>query len=1000
MIKLVLSRSFRKTASFLLLVALVFSVSTGGVLGNGVEPVKAAASTEEARFLQLYDQLKDPANGYFSPEGIPYHSIETLISEAPDYGHMTTSEAYSYWMWLEALYGYYTDDWSQLEAAWDNMEKYIIPVNEGDGNQEQPTMSYYNASSPATYAAEHPQPDLYPSLLNGQYAAGSDPLDSELKATYGNNETYLMHWLVDVDNWYGFGNLLNPSHTATYVNTFQRGEQESVWEAIPHPSQDDKSFGKTGEGFMSLFTKETNTPAPQWRYTNATDADARAIQALYWAKSLGYDNDAYFAKAKKMGDYLRYGMYDKYFQQIGSAADGSPSAGTGKNASHYLMGWYTAWGGGLGSTGNWAWRIGSSHAHQGYQNVVAAYALSDPNAGLTPNSPTAGDDWANSLTRQLEFYTWLQSNEGAIAGGATNSYDGSYHSYPAGTSTFYGMAYDDAPVYHDPPSNNWFGMQTWGVERIAELYYILAASGDTTSDNFKMAKQIIQNWVDWSIDYVFANSRPATDADGFYLDGLGNRVLGGNNPQIATVSAPGEFWVPGNVEWSGQPNTWNGFNNSTGNANLHAVTRNPNQDIGVLGSYIKALSFFAAGTKAESGNFTTLGTQAEQLAKDLLDVAWGYNDGIGLVTAEERGDYNRFFTKEVYFPAGWSGTFGQGNTIPGSNTIPSDPLKGGNGVYASYTDIRPDIVNDPQWSYLLNKYNTSWNEQTQTWDDGAPEFVYHRFWSQVDIATAYAEYDRLIQNGGTGPVEPVAPKAPTNVKAVAGDGVVNLSWNNVTGADSYTVKRSETSGGPYTDIATVTSNAYTDLSVINDTTYYYVISATNSVGTGPNSAEVSATPTDVPIPTGELKVQYRTDDTNANDNQIRAQFKIVNNGTQPVSLDNVKVRYYYTIDGEVGQQFHCDYAAVGSSNVSGSFVKLSNAVPGADYYYEISFGSGAGVLQPGADTGDIQIRINKTDWSNYAEGDDYSRDATKSSYADWNKVTAYLNGTLVWGMEP
>lgn len=34
-------------------------------------------SINEARFLQLYDQLKDPANGYFSPEGIPYHSIET-----------------------------------------------------------------------------------------------------------------------------------------------------------------------------------------------------------------------------------------------------------------------------------------------------------------------------------------------------------------------------------------------------------------------------------------------------------------------------------------------------------------------------------------------------------------------------------------------------------------------------------------------------------------------------------------------------------------------------------------------------------------------------------------------------------------------------------------------------------------------------------------------------------------------------------------------------------
>lgn len=995
---MILSRVFRKPASFLLSTALTFTLITGGMFGSATQA--QAASPEETRFLQLYTQLKDPSNGYFSQEGIPYHSIETLISEAPDYGHMTTSEAYSYWLWLEVLYGHYTGDWEPLESAWDNMEKYIIPVNEGDGKEEQPTMSYYNPNSPATYAAEYSQPDQYPSQLSGQYAAGRDPLDAELKATYGNNQTYLMHWLVDVDDWYEYGNLLNPTHTATYVNTFQRGEQESVWEAVPHPSQDDKSFGKAGEGFMSLFTKEANAPAAQWRYTNATDADARAIQAIYWAKSLGYDNEVYFEKAKKMGDYLRYGMYDKYFQEIGSAADGSPSAGNGKNASHYLMAWYTAWGGGLGNTGNWAWRIGASHAHQGYQNVVAAYALSDPDSGLIPNSPTAGQDWATSLSRQLEFYTWLQSNEGAIAGGATNSYDGAYKAYPAGTSTFYGMAYDDAPVYHDPPSNNWFGMQAWGVERIAELYYILASGGDTTSENFQMAKQITENWVDWSMDYVFTDSRPVTDSDGYYLDQQGNRVLGGDDPQIATVSAPGEFWIPSNLEWSGKPDNWNGFSNHTGNADLRVVTKNPGQDTGVLGSYIKALTFYAAATKAEEGNFTALGSQAEGLAKSLLDTAWNYNDGIGIVTTEERGDYNRYFTKEIYFPDGWTGTFGQGNTIPGNATVPSDPSKGGNGVYASYTDVRPNIVNDSQWAYLLDKYTNSWNPQTQTWDDGAPEFVYHRFWSQVDMATAYAEYARLIQGGGGGPVEPVAPKAPANLKAVSGDAQVELTWSKSSGAEEYTVKRAEVSGGAYSPIATVSTNAYTDLDVVNDTTYYYVVSASNAVGTSPDSAEVSATPNSKPIPTGELKVQYRTDDTGENDNQIRAQFKVVNNGTETVSLSDVKVRYYYTIDGDTSQQFNVDYAVLGSGNVSGSFVKLEPALPGADYYFEIAFAPNAGTLAPGQDSGEIQIRINKSDWSNYAEADDYSRDASKTSYADWDKVTAYLGSSLVWGIEP
>ena len=59
--------------------------------------VTAATPTGEyaQRFLAQYKKIKDPANGYFSPQGIPYHSVETLIVEAPDYGHETTSEAYS-----------------------------------------------------------------------------------------------------------------------------------------------------------------------------------------------------------------------------------------------------------------------------------------------------------------------------------------------------------------------------------------------------------------------------------------------------------------------------------------------------------------------------------------------------------------------------------------------------------------------------------------------------------------------------------------------------------------------------------------------------------------------------------------------------------------------------------------------------------------------------------------------------------------------------------------
>lgn len=105
-------------------------------------------------------------------------------------------------------------------------------------------------------------------------------------------------------------------------------------------------------------------------------------------------------------------------------------------------------------------------------------------------------------------------------------------------------------------------------------------------------------------------------------------------------------------------------------------------------------------------------------------------------------------------------------------------------------------------------------------------------------------------------VAAMPPAAPADLSATPGANQVTLQWTasaGASGASSYKIARSTTSGSGYSVIGTVTSPtvSYTDTTAISGTTYYYVVAGVNTSGTGANSTEVSATPTGMPqAPTG------------------------------------------------------------------------------------------------------------------------------------------------------
>lgn len=695
------------------------------------------------RFNFAHDLLTNTDNGYFGPptgpnaKTVPYHAKErAIIVEAPDWTHESVSETVSYWVKLEAWKFALSGDATGLTKAWDSIEKVWIP-NEATG---QPWADY-NWGQPAGYTPDALALNQTPVAASNSLSVGADPIGQQLFNQYGTKAVYLMHWLIDVDGDYGFK---NPDGTTVnvFINNYQRGPVEDGLATITHPCYDNfQNGGGTPYGWQPIYGRsidlyqdgDQNSYSKQVNYSMAGDADVRAVGNTYLALKYGTLPTALKTKATKMADYIRYTLYDKYFR---------PIPGFDGGGCHYLLSWGCGFGVGLPVDGNpsyWGFRIGNSEIHHGYNGIDVAYAART-GSEFAPATQNSAATWAISLDRQLELCRWLQSPEGAIAGGVTSSWRGRYETPTDGrqNATFYGCYYNYSPSWFNPPSNNWTGFQAWGVQRISEVFVHSATKGSSEDSISHRCAVILDKFIPWfynectidletdTLDYPI-NSRWTSDTaiPGVTATQPSAKYMG--LPENPSVAGPDVYEYLPTKTWPGSNPDYAAFWANDGtvpNPNLHCVITEYGWDPGTAAGFAQILIQYCRGKSLKNGslsgtipNTSILFTDVLQMAADIMEFVWRKKDAEGFGSIGKMDALQRLDDKLWVPPQFGTGHMPKGEVVANGQT--------------TFASMRASFYQStPEWSQLRAFLDGTSSEY--------PSVNYHRFWNGADVAVGFA----------------------------------------------------------------------------------------------------------------------------------------------------------------------------------------------------------------------------------------------------------------------
>ncbi|MGN0631710.1 MAG: glycoside hydrolase family 48 protein, partial [Ruminococcus sp.] len=366
---------------------------------------------------------------------------------------------------------------------------------------------------------------------------------------------------------------------------------------------------------------------------------------------------------------------------------------------------------------------------------------------------------------------WLISNDGPIAGGCTNSWNGRYEQYPSGQATFNDMAYLEHPVYADPGSNHWIGNQVWAVQRLAEMYYLVKTGEGPKSDvNIggmdleQCLELLLDKWVGWFLDNSILGKANATKTFSDYYEPYDTEKSEFTVPDLSKgVTDDGvSFQIPASLIWDGQPNTWTGsYQENTGLT--CTIVGYGDGDLGCVSSLANTLLYYSRAkgitgadlSKGEASYKANQGTkgsvadypaQALYLAKELIDREWNKaRDDIGLSIEDHNTNLPRLWETKLVLPNG-SRQNGQGKTLDAARytgKMPNgDEIKDGVAFY----DIRTKYKDCDMYQKAKAEYDAKGHT-----DDYY--FKLHRFWHAGDVLMAlggmFELYPELTPDGAS-----------------------------------------------------------------------------------------------------------------------------------------------------------------------------------------------------------------------------------------------------------